>query len=151
MSSGKIVALGAIVAAGLFAVSVLSAQAYPIGGAAGASPQPTAPGYNYGAGPSGTVSQSLNQLSTPFNNFFQSLENVWNSTIGAPPTTEVEQSWAAQGIAASADNIFQSFDNWFYQTFGFHISDFFIAILNILQWILNFVLGIVNWILGVIK
>jgi hypothetical protein len=139
----------AALACAVFVSAPADAHAYAVGGG-------TSAGTGTGATDTNNVSQSLNSLSTPFENFVQSLDNMWNNPGGAGSsaagsTLYTPPSWTTQILTTGAQGAAESFDNWLYGIFGFHISTFFVAILNIFSWILGVMQGAVNWLLGVFK
>jgi len=96
------------------------------------------------------LSQSFSQLTTPFEDFFNSLGSLWTSNAGGTVPSYMAPTSSAF-FTNTAQNAFQSFDNWLYGIAGFHISGLFVAILNIFSWILGILQNSVTWLLSVFK
>lgn len=123
-----------------------------------AVPASQANAYAVGTVPPGTTNNyspanSLENLFTPFTNFFQDLAGSNNTSInvGGGPTsyptvnlgsdlTDGAQNFLSQWVA--------EFDNWVYAKTGIQLSGIFIVLLGAISWTLGLAQQVVNWLLG---
>jgi hypothetical protein len=105
-----------------------------------------------GSGSTGTFTQgsfnfeqSLSGLSSPFQNFIDSMKGIGSVAVRVNPQL------APNSLTGGLETFLNDINNWFYSTFGFRISDFFLAILNIFAWVLGLATAAVNWLLGLFK
>ena len=124
------------------------AHAYAIGSSATAGAN--APGGSFNIG------SSLQNLVSPFTNFFNSFHGNSNGAINvngtnvALPSVNVSISTSATG--ASVQNLLSQwvseFDNWFYGVSGVQLSGIMVAILGVFSWALGLAQQVVNWLVG---
>jgi len=144
--SGTIVAAIAIfISFGIFAAPQ-AAHAYAVGSYSG-SITPAGGSSSYDIG------NSLQNLVSPFTNFFGSLKFNNNTTIntGGPvqtfPTVNLTPT-VASDIQNTVSQWLSDFDNWFYHVSGVQLSGIFYVLLNAISWTLGLAQGVVNWLLG---
>jgi hypothetical protein len=140
-------ALGAVA---VFVFTVANANAYavqstgqPLGGQPSQAPMPTGVNSNYNFG------GSFQNLISPFQNFFNSLQ--WNGSTTfqiSPTSTMLPPITVSPSLQNTLTDPFTQFDNWFYGLTGVRLSGIVVAILSIISWALGLVLAVVNWLLG---
>jgi hypothetical protein len=91
---------------------------------------------------------SFQNLISPFQNFFNSLEATSTTDLAIHPTSTM---MPALTIPPTAQNIFGEVDNWFYGLTGFRLSNIAIYILTGLSWILGIAKNISDWLLGLVR
>jgi hypothetical protein len=96
-------------------------------------------------------SGSLQNLFSPFQGFFQSLQ--WNTSATTdidinPTSTPIPAINISPSLQNNLTQPFTDFDNWFYGLTGFRLSGLVVAVLSGLSWALGIAKGIVDWLLG---
>ncbi|HEY5220592.1 MAG TPA: hypothetical protein VIJ29_00365 [Candidatus Paceibacterota bacterium] len=144
---GTIVAtstIGIFISMSIFFAVPQTARAYAVGPLP-TSTQSASGSYDFGS--------SLQNLVSPFTNFFSSLKFNNNTTIKTSgPTSGFPTINLAPGISNGAQNILSQwlieFDNWFYGVSGVQLSGIFQVLLNAIAWTLGLAQQAVNWLLG---
>ncbi len=131
-----------LVACPLSLATFAIARAYALPG--GGSMTPDIP-----AGPSINLNWNdvLNNLSSPFQNFSQSLQSAANTPIG---NFNFSTSGVPESVSAGAQNLWNRFDAWLFGIAGFHIAAVFNFIFQAIGWILGFVKVAIDWLASLV-
>jgi hypothetical protein len=94
-----------------------------------------------------TTSNSLKNLFSPFESFFNSVNSIGNTAVPvSKPSVSVNTV-----VTGGALKLFSIFDNWLYGVAGFHISNLLTWTLSILSWLLGQVKYWVDYVLNLIQ
>ena len=90
-------------------------------------------------------------LTTPFENFFNSLEyNITSAGNETPVNLNPAQEPLTHEFETGAHGVLEQFDAWLYGVAGFHILNFFTAILSIFSTILGWLKSGTDWLLRLV-
>jgi hypothetical protein len=100
---------------------------------------------------SGNWTNTLNNLSAPFQSFMQSLGSINGGSLNAnnlltPPISVPVPSYVSSGV----QNIFGQFDAWLYGVAGFHINGVWQVFIGALTFVLVLLQKIISWLLSLL-
>ena len=115
---------------------IINARAYVVGSSGNAG----ATDYSFNS--------SLQNLFSPFQQFFNNLKGSNNTTIDIHP---VAGSWAQPiSLLPIIQQWFSQFDDWFYHLTNVRLSGFLVMILSVFAWVLGLAKGATDWLLGLL-